>query len=63
MKDINAGSVGYEGSSQEIEEASSTSNSQSESDSQTNVNIKSSVADVQKFVEAEDGKSNLRKCL
>ena len=56
VKDITAGRVGDEGSSQEAGEASSTSNYQSK------VNIKSSVIDVQEFVEAEDGKYNLRKC-
>ena len=43
-----------------VVEGSSTSNSQSESDTQTTVDIKSSVADVQEFVEAEDGKYNAR---
>ena len=62
VKDINAGRVGDEESSQEAGETSSTSNPQSESDSQTKVNNKSSVTDVKEFVEAEDGKYNLRKC-
>jgi hypothetical protein len=62
VKDINAGRAVDEGSSQEAGEASTTSNSQSETDSGTKVNIKSSVIDVQEFVEAEDGKHNLRKC-
>jgi hypothetical protein len=62
VKDIKKGRVGDEGSSQEAGEASSQSNSQSETDSGTKVNIKSSVIDVQEFVEAEDGKNNIRKC-
>ena len=62
VKDINVGRVGDEESSQEAREASSSSNSQSETDSGTKVNIKSSVIDVQEFVDVEDGKYNLRKC-
>ena len=62
VKDIKTGRVVDEGSSQEAGEASSTANSQSETDSGSKVNIKSSVIDVQEFVEAEDGKYNLRKC-
>ena len=62
VKDIKKGRVGDEESSEENGEASSTSNSQSESDSQTKVKIKSSVTDIQEFVEVEDVKYNLRKC-
>ena len=62
VKDITAGRDADEEPSQEAGEASSTSNSQSESDSQTKVKIKSSVTDIQEFVEVEDVKYNLRKC-
>jgi flagellar biosynthesis component FlhA len=62
VKDIKKGRVGDEESSEESGEASSTSNSQSESESQTKVNIKSSVTDVQEFVEVADVRNNLRKC-
>ena len=60
VKDIKKGTVRDKTTSDESVEEGPTSNSQSESDSQTKVNIKSSVSDVQEFVEAEKVKSNLR---
>jgi len=62
VKDIKKGTVRDKTTSDESVEEGPTSNSQSESDSQTKVNIKSSVSDVQEFVEAEKVKSNLREC-
>ena len=62
VKDIKKGTIRDETASDESGEEGPTSNSQSESDSQTKVNIKSSVSDVQEFVDAEKVKSNLREC-
>jgi len=62
VKDITKGTIRDVESDENVDEPNSNSNSQSESDSQTKVNVKSSVTDVQEFVEAEDVKSNLRKC-
>eukprot|EP00092_Neocalanus_flemingeri_P045379 GFUD01050660.1.p1 GENE.GFUD01050660.1~~GFUD01050660.1.p1 ORF type:complete len:151 (+),score=44.64 GFUD01050660.1:2-454(+) len=62
LKDITKGTIRDEVPEENTNQSNSNSNSQSETDSQTKVNIKSSVTDVQEFVEAEHVKSNLRKC-
>jgi len=62
VRDIKKGTLKDEDDKDKSAEQGSSYNSQSESESHTKIKIASSVADVKEVVEAENIKSNTRKC-
>ena len=62
VKDIKKGTLEDDDAKDTSAEQGSSSHSQSESDSHTKVKITSSVADIKEVVQAENIKSNSRKC-